>query len=189
MDTIRNLNDPQSELLLLRNCSGVSKLYFTMRTTQPQALQLAQIRYDTHLLQYLQHIVTGDGAGFGLLQQCIATLPIKHGGLGIYTMFDTIPYCYLASQLQTLTLQRTILNNTTVPDSNLISQQVIQQYLQVCVLPSSEHHFNETAPHTMKSLEVPYFEAVVKKIPETFAMTERDSILWQCKKPLMLRTI
>ncbi|GKC38925.1 putative reverse transcriptase domain-containing protein [Tanacetum coccineum] len=36
MDVIAKLNDPQCELLLLRACAGISKLYFAMRTCSPQ---------------------------------------------------------------------------------------------------------------------------------------------------------
>lgn len=45
MTTVKKI-DPQCELLLLRNCSGVSKLYFTMRTTRPAALEQAKAYYD-----------------------------------------------------------------------------------------------------------------------------------------------
>lgn len=41
MNSIKKLKDPQSELLLLRNGTGVSKMYFTLRTTSPLALQSA----------------------------------------------------------------------------------------------------------------------------------------------------
>lgn len=89
MSAIKKLKDPQSEMLLLRNCTGVSRLYFAMRTTNPAALQQATELFDDHLFQYLRLLVTGDGGGFGPLQRRLATLPIKDGGLGIYTMADT----------------------------------------------------------------------------------------------------
>lgn len=85
-------------MLLLCNCVGVSRLYFAMHTTNPEALQQASDLFDDHLFQYLRLLITGDGAGLGPLQQRLDTLPIKDGGLGIYTMADTCTYCYLASQ-------------------------------------------------------------------------------------------
>lgn len=97
MSAVKNLKDPQSELLLLLNCSGISKLYFVRRTTKPS---LAIIVFDTHLLQYLRQLIIEDGAGFGPVQQRIAALPIQDGGLGIYTMANTSIYCYIASQSQ-----------------------------------------------------------------------------------------
>lgn len=39
MTAIKKLKDPQSEMLLLRSCTGVSRLYFAMRTTNPAVLQ------------------------------------------------------------------------------------------------------------------------------------------------------
>lgn len=35
MNSVKQLKDPQCELLLLRNCTGFSKLYFTLRTSNP----------------------------------------------------------------------------------------------------------------------------------------------------------
>lgn len=89
-----------------------------MRTTNPSALQQISPCYDQSLMQFLQHIITGDGAGFGHLQQRIATLPMKDGGLGVYTMADTSHFCYLASCMQTKNLQDTILKLPS--DSNPI---------------------------------------------------------------------
>ncbi|XP_026378606.1 uncharacterized protein LOC113273051 [Papaver somniferum] len=86
MDAVMKMKNPQGELLLLRNFSGVSRLYFAMRTTKPEFLDEAQLVFDDHLRQFLGHLVTGDGPGFGLLQQRLVTLPIKDGGLGVYTM-------------------------------------------------------------------------------------------------------
>ncbi|XP_026391877.1 uncharacterized protein LOC113287356 isoform X2 [Papaver somniferum] len=91
MGNIQELEDPQSELLLLRNCTGVARMYFTLRTTSPKAIQSAAVMFDKHLMDYLRRLVVGDGAGFGLVQQRLATLPIKDGGLGVLTMADTDP--------------------------------------------------------------------------------------------------
>ncbi|GJR46042.1 putative reverse transcriptase domain-containing protein [Tanacetum coccineum] len=42
MDAAAKLNDPQCELLLLRACAGISKLYFSMRTCSPHVFERAQ---------------------------------------------------------------------------------------------------------------------------------------------------
>ena len=36
MDALEQLNDPQCELVLLRSCMGLSKLYYTLYTCPPQ---------------------------------------------------------------------------------------------------------------------------------------------------------
>ncbi|GJU06641.1 hypothetical protein Tco_1123071 [Tanacetum coccineum] len=47
MDAVAKINDPQCQLLLLRACTGISRLYFIMRTCSPR------------------RIVTTSGPGFG----------------------------------------------------------------------------------------------------------------------------
>lgn len=180
MDCIKKLRDPQSELLLLRNCAGVSKLYFTMRTTRPQVLKAAQQRFDLHLLQYLRYLMTGDEPGFGQLHQRLATLPISDGGLGVYIMADTIHCCYIASCYQTRHLQSTILPG--MPDLGHHFQSALDNYFQVCNLSSSTFNLTDIAPQPMHKLASRYFDAVKKSIPVTYTMSERDCILWQCNK-------
>lgn len=53
MNYVKKLKDPTCELLLLRNCIGVSKLHFTLRTTNPQVLQAANKHFDQQLFQFL----------------------------------------------------------------------------------------------------------------------------------------
>ncbi|XP_026395904.1 uncharacterized protein LOC113290525 [Papaver somniferum] len=104
MSVIKKLKDPQSEMLLHRNCTGVSRLYFAMRTTNHASLHQATDIFDDHFLKYLRLLIIGDGAAFGPLQQRLATFPIKDGGLGIYTMADTRSYCYLDSHSETASI-------------------------------------------------------------------------------------
>ncbi|GKC48716.1 putative reverse transcriptase domain-containing protein [Tanacetum coccineum] len=52
------------ELLLLRACAGISKLYFAMRTCSPQVFEMAQRSLDAALCSALERIVTASGLGF-----------------------------------------------------------------------------------------------------------------------------
>lgn len=174
--------DPQSKLLLLRNCTGVSNKYFTLRTTSPLALQSATTLFDNQLVQYLRHLVVGDGAGFGQIQQRIATLPIKDGGLGVYTMSDTSKYCYLASCAQTHHLQHILLQGTSTFESVQSYQQALQVYTQFCGLNSFDFNISTAAPHFMKSLAACYFDVVKKDLPTKYPLSTRDATLWQCNK-------
>ncbi|GKF87081.1 hypothetical protein Tco_0257958, partial [Tanacetum coccineum] len=65
MDVIAKLNDPQCELLLLRASTGISKLYFAMRTCSPHVFVRAQHSFDMALRFSLERIVTAFGPGFG----------------------------------------------------------------------------------------------------------------------------
>ncbi|GJX84309.1 hypothetical protein Tco_0335083 [Tanacetum coccineum] len=91
MDPVAKINDPQCELLLLCACTGISKLYFAMRTSPPRVFELAQRSFDVVVHSALEHIITASGLGFGdcLLHglgdiygdhvvSCVGIVGIKH---------------------------------------------------------------------------------------------------------------
>ncbi|XP_021765938.1 uncharacterized protein LOC110730443 [Chenopodium quinoa] len=65
MDKVAKLDDPQCELLLLRACTGVSKLYFALRTCPPSTFEATHRTFDEALRSSLERIVTALGPGFG----------------------------------------------------------------------------------------------------------------------------
>ncbi|XP_056685317.1 uncharacterized protein [Spinacia oleracea] len=105
MEVVAGLNDPQSELLLLRSCVGVSRLYFSLRTCPPHMLGSAPISFDLALRKVLQDITVDGGAGFGDWQWRCGTLPFRFGGFGVYTAQASSVYAFVASRLQSLDLQ------------------------------------------------------------------------------------
>ncbi|GJT27539.1 putative reverse transcriptase domain-containing protein [Tanacetum coccineum] len=56
MDAVAKINDPQCELLLFRACTGISKLYFAMRTCPPRVFESAQRSFDVALRFALERI-------------------------------------------------------------------------------------------------------------------------------------
>lgn len=146
MDSIHKLNDPQSELLLLRNCSGISRIYFTVHTTALESCREAPFVFDNYLSSYMWRLVTSDGPGYGLLQHRIVTLPIRDGGLGVYTMEDTLLYCYLASCIQTQQLQITIFYHSDISGQGFNYHQAKDNYIQFCGINHSSYSIIETAP-------------------------------------------
>ncbi|GKB64682.1 putative reverse transcriptase domain-containing protein [Tanacetum coccineum] len=114
MDAIAKINDPQCELLLLRSCTGISRLYFTMRTCPPRFFEFAQRSFDVALCSSLKRIVTASEPGFGDSQWRLATLPFVFGGLGVYYAGDVLNYAFLAYRLQSADLQTKLLRHTGI---------------------------------------------------------------------------
>jgi hypothetical protein len=115
MGLFAKLEDPQSELLLIRACSGISKLYFTLSTCPPSVVASAQSAFDSALRVCLERIVTASGPGFGDWQWRLATLPFQYGRLGVYAVGDVMHYSFLASRLQSSGLQASLLRLADLP--------------------------------------------------------------------------
>jgi len=84
MHLLPQLRDPQSELLLLRSCMGIAKLFFGLRTCQLIHREEAAMMFDKELREAVEDIVVGGGPFFGDLQWRLTSLPIRFGGFGLY---------------------------------------------------------------------------------------------------------
>ncbi|GJY51342.1 putative reverse transcriptase domain-containing protein [Tanacetum coccineum] len=111
LDAVAKINDPQCELLLIRACAGISKLYFAMRTCPPRVFESAQLAFDMDLHSALERIVTASGPGFGDWQWRLTTLPFAFGGLGVYSVGDVLNYAFVSSRLQSAALQTRLLRH------------------------------------------------------------------------------
>ncbi|XP_052621089.1 uncharacterized protein LOC111879644 [Lactuca sativa] len=108
------LSDPQSELLQLRSCMGIAKLFFGLRTCQPVHMEEAAVFFDNGLRRAIEDIVVCGGPFFGDIQWRIASLPIRFGGLGLYWAVEATPYAFVASRAQTWVLQDHILRDNGI---------------------------------------------------------------------------
>jgi hypothetical protein len=77
MHLLPQLKDPQSELLLLRSCMGIAKLFFGLRTCQPIYMEEAAILFDKELRAAVEDIVLSGGPFFGDLQWRIASYLLR----------------------------------------------------------------------------------------------------------------
>ncbi|GKE57826.1 hypothetical protein Tco_1497011 [Tanacetum coccineum] len=57
IDAVAKIDDPHCELLLLRACAGISKLYFAMRTCSPRVFEQVKHSFDAALHSALDRIV------------------------------------------------------------------------------------------------------------------------------------
>ncbi|GKE19027.1 hypothetical protein Tco_1426604 [Tanacetum coccineum] len=111
MGFLPQLHDPQSELLLLRSCMGIAKLFFGLRTCQPVHMEDAALFFDKGLRGSIENIVVCGGPFFGDLQWRLSSLPIRFGGLGLYSAKLVSSYAFVASRAQSWVLQDHILRD------------------------------------------------------------------------------
>ncbi|GJR40673.1 putative reverse transcriptase domain-containing protein [Tanacetum coccineum] len=179
MDAAAKLNDPQCELLLLRACAGISKLYFSMRTCSPQVFERAQHSFDAALRSSLERIVTASGPGFGDWQWRLATLPFAFGGLGVYCAGDVLSYAFLASRLQSASLQTKLLRHSGIVSSGLAFDSALNAFnvkMEIDLLSNSSEI---AAPKLMKKLADIYFTSVTQMAESTFSLSTRQMALWK----------
>jgi hypothetical protein len=65
MHLLPQLRDPRSELLLLRSCMGIAKLFFGLRTCQPIHMEETTMLFDRELHEAVDDILVGGGPFFG----------------------------------------------------------------------------------------------------------------------------
>ena len=182
MDAVATLRDPQCELLLLRACTGVSKLYFALRTCPPSVFESAQVVFDAALRSSLERIVVASGPGFGDWQWRLATLPFSLGGLGVYSAGDAVHYAFLASRLQSADLQDKLLRRAGVVSSGPSFDDalgVFNRTMEVDILRDSS---DIAAPRLMKKLADIYFTRVTQTAASVFSLTPRQLALWHSQQ-------
>ncbi|GJW73971.1 putative reverse transcriptase domain-containing protein [Tanacetum coccineum] len=99
-----SLNDPQCEFCYSSCLSGFLNFNFSMCTCSPQ------------------------GPGFGDWQWRLATLPFAFGGLGVYCAGDVLSYAFLASRLQSASLQTKLLRHSGIVSSGLAFDSALNAF-------------------------------------------------------------
>ncbi|KAL5727948.1 hypothetical protein ACHQM5_001085 [Ranunculus cassubicifolius] len=182
MEAISKLDDPQCELLLLRNCAGVSRLYFSLRTCTPIAFEKAQVKFDDALRVSLERITTAAGPGFGSWQWRLATLPIRLGGLGVYNAADALAYAYLVSRLQTKELQEHMLSKSGLSSLGSSFSDAWDRFHTLCPTDIPVTSIENVAPQFMHQLAASYFDGVAKNVNKEFDLSPRQMAVWQCSQ-------
>ncbi|GKC99133.1 hypothetical protein Tco_1169408 [Tanacetum coccineum] len=157
MDDIAKINDPQCDLLLLHSCTGISRLYFTMRTCPPCVFESAQRSFDVALHSSLERIVTASGPGFSDWKWRLATLPFAFGGLGVYSTGDVLNYAFLASRLQSAGLQTKILRYTSIVSPGPIFDEALSVFNTSMETDLLSNPSEIAAPKLMKKMADIYF--------------------------------
>ncbi|GJU54265.1 hypothetical protein Tco_1227979 [Tanacetum coccineum] len=159
LDAVAKINDPQCELLLIRVCTGVSKLYFAMRTCPPYVFESAQLSFDMSLRSALERIVTASGLGFGDWQWILATLPFAFGGLGTKLLRHV----------------GIVASGPTFDDALCVFNKAME--IDFLSTPS-----DVAAPKLMKKMADIYFTRVTKGAESSFSLSRRQMALWQSQR-------
>ncbi|GKE12322.1 hypothetical protein Tco_1415873 [Tanacetum coccineum] len=177
MDVIAKINDPQCELLLLRSCAGIYRLYFTMCTCPPRVFESAQCSFDVALCSSLECIVTTSEPGFGDWQWRLATLPFAFGGLGVYSAGDVLNYAFLASRLQSAGLQTKLLRHTGIVSPRPIFDDTLSVFNISMETDLLSNPSEIAAPKLMKKIANIYFTRVTKNEESTFFISSIDGLV------------
>ncbi|XP_056683636.1 uncharacterized protein [Spinacia oleracea] len=182
MDAVAKLNDPQCELLLLRAYTGVSKLYFAMRTCPPHLFEAAQLSFDVALQASLERIVTASGPGFGDWQWRLSTLPYSYGGLGVYSAGDVRHYAFLASRLQSSGLQDSLLRLSGVDGPGPAFDDALGLFNRTVETDLMRRPSEIAAPRLMKELADIYFTKVTADAESAYSLSSRLVALWKSQQ-------
>ncbi|GJV26568.1 hypothetical protein Tco_1379263 [Tanacetum coccineum] len=163
LDTVAKINDPQCELLLIRACAGISKLYFAMRTCPLR-------------------IVTASGPGFGSWQWRLATLPFAFGGLGVYSAGDVLNYAFIASRLQSAALQTKLLRYVGIVATGPTFDDALCVFNSAMEIDFLSNPSEVAAPKLMKKMADIYFTRVTKDAKSSFSLSPRQMALWQSQR-------
>ncbi|GJU00843.1 reverse transcriptase domain-containing protein [Tanacetum coccineum] len=182
LDTVAKINDPQCELLLIRACAGISKLYFAMRTCPPRVFESAQLSFDMALRCALERIVTASGPGFGDWQWRLATLPFAFGGLGVYSAGDVLNYAFIASRWQSAALQTKLLRHVDIVAFGSTFDDALCMFNNAMGIDFLSNSSEVAAPKLMKKMADIYFTQVTKDVESSFCLSPRQMALWQSQR-------
>lgn len=175
MHLLPRLRDPQSELFLLRSCMGIAKLFFGLRTCQPVHMEEATMLFDKELCGAVEDIVVCKGPFFGDLHWRLSSLPIRSGGLGLYSAVEASLHAFVASRAQSRVLQYHILRDSGICGIDLDFDNALDG-LRGTIPDFDVSSFtckDIVPPKAQHVLVSPIFSKVVQDMELKFEMTTR----------------
>ena len=107
-DLIPEMDDPQCEMSLLRNCAGVCKVTHALWTSPPCAISAATASFDNSLRGCLEKV---SQTSIGDSSWSQASLPISDGGLGLRSASSSAAAAFVASCAVSVPHVRRLLSN------------------------------------------------------------------------------
>jgi hypothetical protein len=145
-------------------------------------MEEAAILFDKELRAAVEDIVVGGGPFFGDLQWRVASLPIKVGGLGLYSAVEAASYAYVASRAQSWVLQDHILRDSGVCGMDSDFDSALDGLHET--IPSFDlSNFTRKDTVPLKAQHVlarALFGKIVQDMEVKFNMTTREKAVFGC---------
>ncbi|GJW32756.1 hypothetical protein Tco_0052788 [Tanacetum coccineum] len=128
MNAVAKINDPQCELLLLRAYTGISELYFAMRTCPP--VSLSRLNVPLTWLFILSWSVLSLLLGWGLatVNGDSLTYPFHLGVLAFIQHVIFLNYAFLVSRIQSAALQTKLLRHAGIVASGSTFDEALSTF-------------------------------------------------------------
>ncbi|KAL6573420.1 hypothetical protein OROHE_001879 [Orobanche hederae] len=150
-----------------------------IRTCPPSFFEAAQCAFDGAPRSSLEHTVTASGFGFGDWQWRLAVLPFAFGGLGVYSAGDVCHYAFLASRLQSASLQTKLLRHAGIVSLGRAFEDALGLFTRTVESDILSNPSEVDAPKLMRKLEDMYFTKVTASAGSTPFFSHRQSALWK----------
>ncbi|GJU30303.1 hypothetical protein Tco_1173892 [Tanacetum coccineum] len=134
---------------------SISKLYFAMHTCSSHVFEMAQCSFDAALHFALERIVTASGRG------------------------DVLNYAFLASRLQSSSLQTKLLLHSGIVASRPTFNDALYAFNTKIDTSLLSNASEIAAPKFIKKLADIYFTRVTQTAESTFSLSSRHIALWQ----------
>nr|GEY58670.1 putative reverse transcriptase domain-containing protein [Tanacetum cinerariifolium] len=109
----------------------------------------------------------------------LATLPFAFGGLGVHSAGDTLNYAFLASRLESASLQTMLLRHSNIVTFGLAFNDALNTFNSKMEIDRLCNPSEVAAPKLMKKLTYIYFTCVTQTVESTFSLSTRQMALWK----------
>ncbi|KAI3516022.1 hypothetical protein L1887_14930 [Cichorium endivia] len=144
--------------------------------------QKAALFFDKGLHGSIEDIVVCGGPFFGDFQWRLVSLPIRFGGLGLYSAIEASSYAFVASRAQSWALQDRILHNSGICGMDTDYYSALDRVRDTILdFDCSGFTNKDTAPpKSQKTLASALFSKIVKNMEVDFNMTFRQKAVFEC---------
>ncbi|GKE46078.1 hypothetical protein Tco_1477336, partial [Tanacetum coccineum] len=112
----------------------------------------------------------------------LATLPFAFGGLGIYSAGDVLNYAFIASRLQSATLQTKLLRDVGIVAPGSTFDDALCVFNNAMEIDFLSNPSEVAAPKLIKKMADIYFTRVTKDAESSYSLSPRQMALWQSQK-------